>query len=64
MARQATTLEVQVSDAAGVPVFAPLAQTEVVNNAPEAGSPPIAQFSELSNVGTLSFDAATNSLHA
>ena len=53
-------LQVQVSDTAAVPVFAPLAQSEVVNNAPEAGTPPIAQFSELTGGGTLSFDAGTN----
>lgn len=53
-------LQVQVSDTADVPVFAPLAQTEIVNSVSTAGSPPIAEFSELGGGGTLSFDAGTN----
>jgi hypothetical protein len=53
-------LEVQVSDGAGISVFAPTAQTEVANNVPTAGSPAIPVFGELSGGGTLSFNASTN----
>ncbi len=54
------TLEVQVSSPGAVnPVFAPTAQTEIVNNTPEAGSPAIAELAYLGNAGAFSFDAAT-----
>ena len=53
-------LQLQVSDAAGIPVFAPAAQTEILNDQPEPGSPAIPELSELSGGGTLTFDPQTN----
>ena len=53
-------LQVQVSDQAAVPVFAPTAQTEIDNNQPVAGSPALPQIAYLGGPGTFSFDATTN----
>jgi hypothetical protein len=53
-------LQVAVSDQTGIPVFAPTAQTDIVNDLPTAGSPAIPQISELSGGGTLSFNASTD----
>ena len=44
-------LEVQISTPNGQPIFAPTAQTRVVNNQPEAGAPALPQLAYLGNVG-------------
>ncbi len=49
-----------VRPAALHPVFAPTAQTEIVNNTPEPGAAAVAQLAYLGNDGAFSFDAATN----
>ncbi len=53
-------LQVEVSDTAGVPIFAPTAQTEIVNNQPEPGNLAQPVLAEISGDGTLSFDSSTN----
>ncbi len=53
-------LQVQVSDPDSVPIFAPTAQTEVVNNEPEPGNLAVPELAYLGNVGTFTFDATTN----
>ena len=54
-------LQVQVSSpGSAVPIFAPTAQTEVVNNLPEPGNQAVPELAYLGNAGAFSFDAATN----
>ena len=57
-------LQVQVSsgsnNATPLAVFAPTAQTEIINNQPTEGNPAIPVLTELSGGGTLTFDAATD----
>jgi hypothetical protein len=53
-------LQVQVSDPDSIPVFAPTAQTEIVNNQPEPGNPAQPILAEITGNGTLTFDAATD----
>ncbi len=53
-------LQVQVSDPNTIPVFAPTAQTEIVNSQPEPGNPAQPILAEITGNGTLTFDAATN----
>jgi hypothetical protein len=56
----ADNLEVTVSNAAGMPIFAPTAQTEIVKNQPEPGNLAAPELAKISGNGTLTFNAATN----
>src|SRR5262249_3370141 len=57
-------LQVEVSSGAAnatpLAVFAPTAQTEIINNQPEPGNLAVPKLSELSGGGILTFDATTN----
>ena len=53
-------LQVEVSDQSGIPVFAPTAQTEIVNSVPEPGAAAQPAFAKIAGDGTLAFNAATN----
>jgi hypothetical protein len=55
-------LEVQINSPGSVPVFAPTAQTEIVNNQSEAGSPAILAIAELSGQGSLTHNGSTYTL--
>ena len=54
-------LQVQVSSPGiAVPIFAPTAETEIVNDQAEPGSLAVPELAYLGTIGTFSFDSATN----
>ena len=53
-------LEVQMTNSTGIPVFAPTAQTEIVNDQPEPGNAAVPVIAKVSGNGTLTFNSATN----
>ena len=53
-------LEVQISNSSGIPIFAPTAQTEIVNNQPEPGNAAIPMIAKVSGPGTLTYNSPTH----